>query len=178
MSKKDPNLLKTKVKRSFAFKLTDADRAAMMIKTAAWDAEIEELEAKKKEANAEFNSKINALHEKRQVLSKAVREGEEQRTVDATEERDYAADQVRYTFEGKVLEERPMSIEERQKPLAIKPPKKGPKRRFPGNGKDAADFKKAAAGDKDDDDLAAHIRQETNSKTKHSAVDGPTKGSA
>lgn len=161
-----------------AITLTDAELATKMIKVVALNKEIRELTRKKKERVASINEEIKAKTKSLSLIDEMVDAGYEKRMVEAIEERDYAENEVRYIIDGRVVESRLMTTDEAQLRIEMQARKvvnPTAKRKFPGNGKDPADFKKAAAGDKDDDDedLTAHIRAETSKKSKHSSVDGP-----
>ncbi len=189
----DNNSLRSGITKALTFKLTKDDKASFMDKSAEYDAQIADFEKKKKDSADNFNAKIKELEEKRLKISGVVRAGEESRTVKCVEERDYAGNAVRYFFNGVLMEERLMTVDERQRELSLKGKQNGPsnvttlasRRTEPGPGKPRSfvDHKKRAAGDKDDDDaeaerlngkadLEAVISSEKNKNTKHSSVDG------
>lgn len=176
-NKKDKtDLLKSKVKRELSFPLDDTEMAKLAKQMAGLDTEIIALEQELEKVKGDFKVKITAKEKDRRKASGLVIAGEERRMVECTEERDYAGNAVRYYYKNELKEERVMTVEERQDdlPLKGKVTKLAKRKNFPGNGNNAADFKKAAAGDKDEkEDLASVIRSETNGKTKRNALDGP-----
>ena len=104
-TKKNPDLLTSKVKHALNFKLTDKELARRAESMAELDEAIVGLETEFDEVKADWKAKIQLKEEERRKISAIVRAGEERRTVECTEERDYAGNAVRYRFYGKVMEE-------------------------------------------------------------------------
>lgn len=150
-------IIENEIKKIFEFNLTPADfakkvqeisasRQALSKENAEFTVRKSQNKARVDTFEAEINDNFNILEQ-----------GWEERLVDVTEVRNYIDCTVTYIFKGEKLEERAMTVDERQvemRPvLAVN------------NKKDAP-----AGGS----DIQDHIRAETHSRTKHSAVDGPT----
>lgn len=177
-----------KITKEFQFKLTDEEGHKLGKAAGALEKDIAGLEAKKKEAAADWNTKIKTRADKLHSILEALGCGEEKRTVDVMMFKDFEGGEVRFEFNGVVLERRPMTSQERQmniddverrtaKPVDIEERgtrARGVKQKLLG-GKDpvaAAHEAEAGLGRADMEDV---IRQETKRGTKSSSVDGPTR---
>lgn len=149
--------------RVLTFSLTNdeiADRVARAVKLRS---QIADIEAEADDAKQVFKGRVA---EKTGELSKlygieATRQ--EDRLVNCTERRDFNLGLVQYVFNGTVMEERTMTVGERQ--TEMKPVLQDNK-----NVHERTDGQEEPQAS----DISDVIREETRRSSKHSAVDGPT----
>lgn len=175
-----------KLKKEFTFPLTQSDRADLGSKAADLSGQIAKEYAELDEIKKEKTAAIRAKEAERDNFLAIIRARKENRVVEATVIRNFEAKLVQYWYQGKLLEERAMTADECQMPLPLKGRKKPEteKKEMTGAQKTyakakgklekriAEEEKLKGAGN----EIADSIKEETNRKTKRSAVDGPSSG--
>ena len=167
-----------KVTKEFMFKLTEKESNEKGRAAAALKKEADRLDTEFDELKESWKAKIATRVDKYKELLDVVDAQEEKRTVDATLVHNYAEGTIEYWFEGKIMESRPMTDNERQKEMDLKPPKKARAQKQP-LGKtekhDPVAEAHAAGANGKMKDIAEVHKLETSRHTKTSAVDGPVR---
>jgi hypothetical protein len=99
--------------------LNDKDKADYGLQAANHEMAITKLEEDRKVLNTSIRSHRGARHE----LLKAIETGEEEKTVECKVEKDFDKGEVRYLYEGTVVEARDMEESDRQLDIEDPPPK-------------------------------------------------------
>lgn len=103
-----------KIFKEIAFALTDSELITKAKTAAVLSKEIDQKENALKDYVKVEKENIKKLDfEKRRNL-KLVREGKEDRVVEVNQLMDYAEGKISYVYQGEVVEERVMTVEERQ----------------------------------------------------------------
>jgi len=155
------------IEKTFAIKLTKDRKAELLDRRVVLENQIEELQKEAKKKADEFKNLIHPLETELDNISEVARAGEEDCMVKCECQMDFLNGEVRYVHDGKILEKRSMTTDEYQ--LEIHVSDRARNRGMKDMPK--VDEKKA---DAQGEDIAQAIREETNKKTKNSAVDGPT----
>jgi hypothetical protein len=79
-----------------------------------------DIELEKKKANDRFKEEMNALGSRAHKLLREFETGREKRKVSATEIRNFAKNVVEYSYQGKIVQVRAMTAEDRQEQLPLK----------------------------------------------------------
>lgn len=108
------------VKRDVWITLSEADKAERADQMADYDSKIADLESELKEISGDLKSQIKTLKAERGAISKAVREGKEQRLVDVEMRHDYQEQRVRFFYNGDEVGNEPMTDDHRQMELDSK----------------------------------------------------------
>lgn len=147
------------VSREITKKLTDAEMADDLRKLRDINSDIAKTAFELEELKDKYKSRIADLAARRDQLIERGK-GEICETIQCKMTKDFKNREIRYAFEGKVIERRPMTEAEAQMEMKLKA--KGSKRQKLANGQDK----------EIDSDVKSVIASETNRKTKTSAVDG------
>lgn len=143
---------KKTVKKFIKIKLTQ-DRLATLAKELGAEAEtMGKIKLEKSERDAEIKNQLKVHELNFSRIVSTINDGEEEIEADCVETKDFKKDVVQYHFGGRMVEERPMTDEDRQGVLFTK-----------------EEVKKAKARKvKVDDDTSVRsvIKMETNKKTK------------
>ncbi len=107
------------VQKSLTFKLTTQEIADKGRKAAELERETGEQESQFENVKAEWKGKINKLENEKRDLLRTIRKGEEERQVQCIMRKEYSRMVVQYLWKGIVMEERAMTLDERQ--LSIVP---------------------------------------------------------
>lgn len=102
------------VKKEAMFLLTQAEFAERSKRLSTLTMEAENLESGMKRVQRQFKAQIELKKAEHRQITETVLAGEELRTVDAVEIMDHKNLLVRYFYSGKIIEERPMTQDERQ----------------------------------------------------------------
>lgn len=166
--KKD--LIESTVTKEFDFDLTEADKDLKIAELGFHQAEQLKEEAdfeEKKQAHK--TAMLKHTNNFQRALS-VLKARKETRAVQCTMVKAFNEGTVRFFFEGKLMEERPMTAEERQLemgPMLVKG------RTHERDTVSTSESHHAAPGHPDRPEIEQAIREETNPRTKHSSVDGP-----
>jgi hypothetical protein len=114
-----PNIEEMQVNKTFEFVLSDADLARKAKDAAAVREDIKTIESEFDSVKARYKSRLTQATEDLHDILGEITNGKEERTVDATLRRDYDRMMISWHYEGKVLEERAMTPEERQRSFDI-----------------------------------------------------------
>jgi hypothetical protein len=156
-----------KIKRALPFKLTDAEKARKAEQAANLNQKLAEAVEKKKEAVSHHTAGIKNLQAQISERLRCIQDGTERREVQCIEVKNYEGNVVEFWFEGKMLESRPMTADDRQTTMKIvKPGVKSIKEIT--KGKTRLPYKD---DDGDENPIAAVHRLETSKKTATTAVD-------
>jgi hypothetical protein len=151
--------------RPLPFKLNDEEKAARGLEAAKLNNEIAELTVKKKLVTDEFAGSIKDRTARRNTLLKQIHDGLERRDSECTEVKNFDENKVEYWVDGQMLESREMTPTDRQ--LDLDEAKKDTKKK--GSEVPAG---ASVVAPPTGDDVKNVIAEETNRKTKTSAVDG------
>lgn len=163
---KESDTVSFMVERDITIALTEKEVAELGTEAAMLDEEIDKIEAEKKLAVDGFNKKIAQADRSMREKLLAIRTGKVTRHMMVKEVKDYPQAEVRVYYGPNydiLAEKRQMQGDEFQQNLFI---------RGKSEEKEAGQQLDAAPSDPALD-LRDVIREETNSKTKHSSVDGP-----
>jgi hypothetical protein len=162
-TKKNPE--GTIVSKTFEFALTQEESDNLGKKAASISMNILATELNFKEVKADWNAKIKTMKAERDTLSKAITDGKEERTVDAVLVKDYTAKEIKFYFDGAVIEARTMTTEESQMELEehLKKQSRGKKQKL--------QLVKNTNGNEAESEIGDVIKEETSRRTKRSAVD-------
>lgn len=131
------------VNKELRFKLTEHDFAERGKEASQISKDLDAYRLESKQIRAERTEKEKALESSLSHTLGIISEGHEVRQTNCKEVRNFTLNKVEYVVDGIVIEDRPLSSEERQREMQL----------IDGNGGKVVqgDFKKAAAGDKDGD---------------------------
>lgn len=159
--------------KEITFSLSDKEKAELGKKAGEVDREILILNEEFKDVKDDYKRRIGAKALELKSLLKASREGKQERMVEVLEVKDFDAVKVKYMLKGKVVLERDMEWAERQTEMKVDTNGKSKK-----TAKDDVRAKMATSVDSGasglngtSDDVKDVIKEETNKKTKKSAVD-------
>lgn len=168
----------TRVSKSFAFDLSDAEVREKVRCAGELRKEFDALHTKFEENKETTKAKLTALAGRRDDAYRVAEAGIENRTVDAILVKNYDEKKIEYWFEGKMIEHRAMTENELQ--IEANFDKKGVvtkaraiKQTLQKN--DGKDPIAAAHANGKLADIAEVHQMETSRKGKTSAVDGPTR---
>jgi hypothetical protein len=167
----------TMVHKDIEFPLTEKEFSTKGKEAAKLSKEVNSLEDQFDEKKKEWSTKIKDREVKRDEILSVIHAGKEIRRVEVMMEKDYNAKEIRYHFEGKVVEIRAMTKDELQMEIDFQKNvqrAKALKNKIQGKHKDGEGV---PAVDKTSD-IGSVIAEETNRRTKLSAVDGPNKNTA
>jgi hypothetical protein len=139
---------KSKEERSVKIKLTTETYGEYGKAIAEATHEMGVVELETAQAKEEIKKRTKEAHDKFSNLIAIIQAGEEEKVVTCDVEKDYGTETVRYFFKKELVEERPMTDEDRQGRLFDKEPKKTKKK---------------------SNDVADVIKEETSKKTKRDA---------
>ncbi len=158
-----------KVSKEFEFTITDSEKSAIADKGAALYANIENTKINFKELKNEWSAKIKTLEAQHAETQHAITAGVEKRVVECILEKDYDTKEIRFHFEGKVLESRTMTIDEMQMEInEVSKSVRGKKQKI-----DSTANLSGMTAKTEEDDIKDVVKAETSKRTKRSAVDGP-----
>lgn len=130
------------VNKELEFKLSSADYERIGKETAGISAELTAFREQKRTEQLAWNDKISSHEDNVARLLSVIQAGKEVRMVNCIERKNFTANQVEYLFNGEVIEGRALTGEERQQEMHLA---------ITGGKVIETDFRKAAAGDNDDD---------------------------
>jgi predicted nuclease with TOPRIM domain len=160
----------TKVTREISIEIADdKERLAKLGKEeGALLRNLAKLDANFAEVKSEWAARLDPLRSRLGEIRQALKDERETFTADTVMVKNYDANKIEYWFDGKIVDARDMTAEERQQDIGF--PKNTRKGRAP-----RVDHKMAAANDveREDADIGNVRRLETSRHTKHSATDGP-----
>jgi len=157
------------VTERLTFKLTQEEYADKGKEAAEKAKELGEVEREFESIKKRFKGRIEEKQGELDDILKTIHRGEEERTVECVQVKDYKRHIVSYVFKGEVMKERPMEMHERQMELVTerKAVKRDPEAvRKEDESKMREHLGKMGVGDNGRKDIADVIRQETNAKTK------------
>lgn len=135
-----PDIEEREIKnKELRFPLTHEDVERKAREAAAISSDLTAHRIESKKIRTELSGKEAGLENGLARTLNIISEGHEVRSVDCIERRNFDENKVEYLFEGKVIEDRPMTGSERQREMFDEV-------------SSAPDHRKAAAGDFDDDD--------------------------
>lgn len=197
MSKKQKAPKGNKMMKEFDFPLTKDEFSEKGQEAAKFAGNVLELELQFHEVKETWKARIRAVEGKRDDLLAVLRAKKEKRTVETVMEKDFDAKEIRFWFEGAVIEKRTMTEQELQAEMDFQKRKSSDDRAVTGKGmgekaravrqklQDKASFQNdpvaaahAAAEAKANGkfaDVADVHHMETKRASKTSAVDGPTR---
>lgn len=152
---KDPNIEHKTVKHAFKFKLSKDDYVTKAKNIAELNEQVYDLNSKFDMVKREHKTRVESLLMASGKELVCVRDGEEEREVECIMVMDFNRNLIEYVYQGEILQTRSMSDFERQRNL------------FPM--KEKTDTTVLKEGHSEIVDV---IASETNTKTKHSSVDG------
>lgn len=199
MSKKQKAPKGNKMVKEFDFPLSKDEFAEKGQEAAKFAGNVLELELQFHEVKETWKARIRAVEGKRDDLLAVLRAKKEKRTVEVVMEKDFDSKEIRFWFEGGVLEKRTMTEQELQAEMDFQKRKANDDKAVTGEGRGARaraikqKLQNEATLEKDPV-AAAHAADGTNGKangkfadvadvhhletkrgTKTSAVDGPTR---
>lgn len=154
-----------KIKKEFAFKLTKDDKEKYFDKLGILREQLNKIQIEFDNIKEAGKARLNAKADELAVIENIATKGEEIRTLESTMVMDFDHKEVRYYFEGKVIETRAATTDELQMTMP-----KVLKTRDAGKTIAEISGKKAKASD-----VADVIRMETGRKTKTNSIDGATR---
>lgn len=184
-SEKRHGVIENIIEKEFNITLTDAESKELSKRAFALTQAADGIEKELAEITKQKREEIKTKWNEAVALLKSIDEGFVSRMVEVKMIKNFEAKSVQYidTKTDKLIEERAMTADEMQMPLPLDKPKATKKREEP---KPMTGAQKAYAKaerklqkniDAGKDDIADSIKEETNRKTKRSAVDGPSSGS-
>lgn len=156
------NVVDVDVTKAFNFPLTETELAEKARKSGALKHELLELTEEQKKKNGEMKRRIADKQSELDTVLRAQHEGEEERTVSCTMRKNYDKLTVQYIFQDKIMQERAMTLEERQLDLEEARRKREKDQAKVAQAKATPTSKQA--------ELKQVIREETNVKTKKDLV--------
>jgi hypothetical protein len=96
--------------KTIKVKLTDAEKSTYAYQAAKAEMAIELIEEERKALNSQIKNHKGQRHE----LLKCIENGEEERSIECTVENDFDGNEVRYIYNGEVVDSRPMEESDRQ----------------------------------------------------------------
>lgn len=152
----------SKISKDVTFKLDDKQIAEKARSAANLVKDIAKAELEREEMNNVFKARIKDAEARRDSLLEQIDKGEYTETVQCKMAKDFKNREIRFYYEGKVIERRPMTDQEAQMEMKLKT--KVSKRQKLEN----------TQTPEPDADVQSVIKEETNRRTKLSAVDGAT----
>lgn len=161
------------IMKEITFTLSDKDKAELGKRAGAVDKELADLKEEFADVRKDFKSRIDLKDRELKNLLRASRDGKEERMVEVTEVKDFDAVKVRYMFKGKVVLERDMEWAERQTEMKVDNGKSKKSAKDDVRAKMASPVAGGVSGPSVNGraDVSDVIKEETNKKTKKSAVD-------
>lgn len=154
----------TKIKKEFVFKLTKDDKEKYFDKLGVLREQLNKMMIEFDNVKEAWKAKVNAKADELAVIENIATKGEEIRTLESTMVKDFDQKEIRYYFEGKVIETRAATIDELQMEMKVLKTRDAGKTIANVSGKKAKNT-----------DIADVIRMETGRKTKTNAIDGATR---
>ena len=105
---------KTTLTKEYEFELTPEQVEERALKAADLNFEVQQLETEKKEVVSSFTSRIKTRAAERDTLLEEVRGHKELRQVECEVTKNFESNSIEYFFEGKLMESRAMTGDERQ----------------------------------------------------------------
>lgn len=124
-----------------------------------------DLEEKAAEDKQKWAERIKPLSERLTFIDDCLRNGKEKKTLEVTAVKNYDENKVEFWYEGKIVDYRAMTVQDRQEDMPLKTKK----------GRSKENSVKNVAPQTEEESIAEVRKLETSKRTKLSAVDGPTK---
>lgn len=153
--------------------LEEAEKAERADLLADLQIEKTSVESEKREVSSKYRLRIKALTESINKLSRAVKNGFEERNVECTMIKNFSENRVEYWYKDQMLESRDMTADDRQAEMQIAEDEEThtPSRRR------RSFTEMSQPPEREEDEVSEVIKMETSRKTKRSSIDGVYVGS-
>lgn len=167
----DDDIERREVEREIDFKLSEEEVAQFARKAAEVEQEAAKIMIEFESVKKDWKAKLKVHESERLNLMSMIRDGFQKRKVKCLEQKDFKTNTVFYIYGGSIMDERALTVDERQSALAMSgfghSPVVAP------SSEDEAMANVPLSQDEQSREMRDVIRDETRAATKHSSLDGP-----